>query len=131
MLKKSILVVEDSRVIREQVKATLLKAGYEVFEADSGEVGLAIVVSHRPNVVLVDVLLAGEMDGLTVCHEIRSISGLEKTPVIIMSSLSQEADLAAGHLYGADDYLIKPINSKILLARIASVLKHGDENHIP
>jgi DNA-binding response OmpR family regulator len=120
--KIKILVIEDTRVIRELVKATLSKAGYEVFEADSGEVGLALVVNHRPDVVLIDVLLAGEMDGLTVCHEIRSISGLEKTLIIIMSSLNQESDLAAGRLYGADDYLTKPINSQMLLSRIASFL---------
>ncbi|WP_162888620.1 PleD family two-component system response regulator [Dechloromonas sp. HYN0024] len=122
----TVLVIEDARLIREVVKATLVKAGYEVLEADSGEMGLALVISHRPDVVLVDVLLSGEMDGLTVCHEIRSISELEKTPVIIMSSLTQEADLAAGRLYGADDYLTKPIDSQMLLARIASVLKPKD-----
>lgn len=123
--KNTVLVIEDSRLIREQVKATLVKAGYEVLEADSGEVGLALAVSLRPDAVLLDVLLAGEMDGLTVCHEIRSMSGLEKTPVIIMSSLNQEADLAAGQLYGADAYLVKPIHAQTLLARIASVLKPG------
>lgn len=106
-----------------------MKAGYVVLEADSGELGLVLFVSQRPDVVLVDVLLAGEIDGLTVCHEIRSISGLQKTPVIIMSSLNQEADLAAGQLYGADDYLIKPINSKTLLTRIASVLNPRDDTY--
>lgn len=126
--KITVLVIEDSRLIRQLVKAILSKAGYGVLEAESGEDGLALVVNHRPDVVLIDVLLAGDMDGLTVCHEIRSISGLEKTPVMIMSSLSQEADLAAGRLYGADDYLTKPINSQILLSRIASLLNpRGDK----
>jgi DNA-binding response OmpR family regulator len=129
MLKKiTILVIEDARLVRELVRAILSKTGYVVVEADSGEIGLAMVIEHRPDVVLVDVLLAGEMDGLTVCHEIRSISGLENTPVIIMSSLSQEADLAAGRLYGANDYLTKPINSEILLSRIASVLEPRGDN---
>jgi len=123
--KLSVLVIEDSRLIQELVKAVLSKAGYEVFQADSGESGLALVVKHRPDVVLIDVLLAGAMDGLAVCHEIRSMSGIDKTPILIMSSLAQEGDLAAGKLYGADDYLVKPINADILLSRIASILEKG------
>lgn len=120
--KLTVLVIEDSSFIQLMVRAILEKAGYDVLEADSGETGLALVIKHRPDLVLIDVLLAGAMDGLTVCHEIRSISGLDKTPILIMSSLGQETDLAAGRLYGADDYLTKPLSADIMLARIESVL---------
>jgi DNA-binding response OmpR family regulator len=121
--KLSVLVIEDSRLIQQTIKALLIKSGYDVIEADDGETGLALAISTHPDVVLVDVLLPGALDGLAVCHEIRSTPGLEETPILILSSLKQEADFAAGRLYGADDYLIKPVDKVNLLARIDSVLK--------
>ncbi len=120
--KPSVLVVEDTADVRLFVRTVLAKAGYEVFEADTGESALALVVKHRPDIVLLDVMLASSMDGLTVCHEIRSIKGLETTPVIIISALDQESDLAAGRLYGADDYLTKPLSAKLLTERVAKLL---------
>lgn len=121
--KFSVLIIEDSRIVQQTVKALLLKSGYDVIEADDGETGLELAMTARPDVVLVDVLMPGDLDGLAVCHEIRNTPGLEQTAILIMSSLKQEADFAAGRLYGADDYLIKPVDKDSLLARIDSVLK--------
>ncbi len=124
--KFTALIIEDCRIIQQTIKAILIKSGYEAIVADTGEAGLALAISTHPDIVLVDVLLPGALDGLDVCHEIRSAKGLENTPILILSSLAQEADFAAGRLYGADDYLIKPVDKDTLLNRIDTVLKaHG------
>jgi len=121
--KLTVLIIEDSRVIQQVIKGILNKSGYDTIEADDGETGLALALRTHPDVVLVDVLLPGALDGLDVCHEIRSTNGLRETPIVILSALDQEGDFAAGRLYGADDYLIKPVDKDTLLNRIDSVLK--------
>lgn len=121
--KLTVLIIEDSRVIQQVIKGILNKSGYDTIEADDGETGLALALHTHPDVVLVDVLLPGALDGLDVCHEIRSTNGLRETPIVILSALDQETDFAAGRLYGADDYLIKPVDKETLLDRIDSVLK--------
>jgi DNA-binding response OmpR family regulator len=120
--KRTALVVEDTPHIRLFVRTVLTKAGYEVYEAETGESALALVIKHRPDIILLDVMLASPMDGLTVCHEIRSIAGLESTPVIIISALDQKSDLAAGKLYGADDYLTKPFSAAALLEHVGKLV---------
>mgnify|MGYP000695163011 CR=1 FL=1 len=122
--KLTILIIEDSRVIQQTIKAILIKSGYDVIAADDGEAGLALAISESPDIVLIDVLLPGALDGLAVCHEIRSTKGLEETPILVLSALDQEADFAAGRLYGADDYLTKPVDKATLLEHIRLVLKN-------
>lgn len=124
---RTILVVEDTADVRLFVRTVLAKAGYEVHEAETGESALALLVKHRPALILLDVMLASPMDGLTVCHEIRSIKGFELTPVVIISALDQESDLAAGKLYGADDYLTKPLSAALLTKRVTQLIMQREQ----
>ncbi len=117
-----ILIIEDNRVLREITKAILQKAGFEVIEASDGETGLEMAISQKPDVVLVDVLLPGTMDGLDVCSGIRGNPATLATPIIVTSCLTQQTDVAAAKLFGADAYLTKPIEKDVLLERIQSLL---------
>ncbi len=117
-----VLIIEDNRVLREIAKAILLKADYEVIEASDGESGLALALSQKPDVVLVDVLLPGAMDGLDVCSGIRGNEATRATPIIVTSCLTQQTDVAAAKLFGADAYLTKPIEKELLLSAIGGLL---------
>lgn len=113
--KKCVVLVEDNAEMRRFVSTALQCSGYEVHESESGELGLAMAVGLEPDLVILDVMLSGCMDGLSVCHAIRINKRISRTPVLMISGLDQENDIAAGKLYGADVYLTKPISISKLL----------------
>jgi DNA-binding response OmpR family regulator len=83
---------------------------YEVIEADSGEAGLKKVVELRPDLVLLDVMMPGYLDGLSVCRAIKGNPELAAIPVVMVSALTQASDLKLAREAGADDYLTKPFS---------------------
>ena len=118
-----ILLVEDDQEIRSQHVLTLASAGYRTMEASSGEEAIGLFHSHVPDLVLLDIGLGGKgMDGLEVCRRIRRVSD---SPVIFLTRRSDEVDELMGLTVGADDYLIKPISKRLLVARVAAVLRRS------
>ena len=120
-----ILIVEDDATIRTLLEMALLGAGYrEVTCAARGDDGLAEVRRLKPDLVLLDLMLPG-LDGLTVARRIRETPALSATRIVMLTALSQNDDVVRGLEAGADDYVTKPFDRKVLLARIRAVLRRG------
>ena len=117
---KRVLVVEDEASIREMVALNLKMAGWEVVEAPSAERALELMHSgERCDAALLDIMLPG-MDGYQVCRELRTSS---QVPIIMLSAKGEIFDKVLGLELGADDYMIKPFDSKELVARVKAVLR--------
>ncbi|MCF6290926.1 MAG: response regulator transcription factor [Desulfobacterales bacterium] len=127
MAKKTILIVEDDEDIQQLVSYNLIKSGFGVECAESGEQALELVRERRTDLIIIDIMLPG-MDGLEVCRTLRSDSRLAKTPIIMLTAKGEERDVITGLDLGADDYVTKPFSPKILISRIKSVLRRRAES---
>ncbi|HEX3027536.1 MAG TPA: response regulator transcription factor [Clostridia bacterium] len=119
---KKILVVEDEDAIREFVIINLKRAGYNVFEAGTGEDALKIYEEHsgKFDVVLLDIMLPG-IDGFAVCRKLREKS--KSIGIIMLTARTQELDKVGGLMIGADDYVTKPFSPSELVARIDALYR--------
>src|SRR3984893_2387440 len=118
----TILVVDDEPQIRRVLRATLSSTGYEVIEAQSGQEAIEMVVTERPELILLDVNMPG-MSGLEACNKIRmSFDG----PIIMVTVRNTERDKIAALDAGADDYIVKPFAIGDLLARIRAALRRSN-----
>lgn len=117
---KKILIIEDEESIRGFLKINLKRNGYEVIEADNGELGVKLALKEKPAIIILDVMLPG-IDGFKVCKIIRNED--EKFGIIMLTAKSQDLDKIMGLEYGADDYIIKPFNPMELLLRIKALLR--------
>lgn len=115
-----ILIIEDEESIRGFLKINLKRNGYEVIEADNGELGVKLALKEKPAIIILDVMLPG-IDGFKVCKIIRNED--EKVGIIMLTAKSQDLDKIMGLEYGADDYIIKPFNPMELLLRIKALLR--------
>ena len=116
---KKIIIVEDTFTIREELKTFLTKYGYEIFAPTTFEDIPEYVDKHKADLILLDINLP-VFDGYHICREIR---GQSDVPIIIVTSRDTEMDELMSMNLGADDFITKPYNTQILLARIASILK--------
>ena len=114
-----ILLVDDDPMITEPLARALGEAGYGVRTAYTGPAGLALALSERPALVVLDVMLP-EMDGWQVCQELRRRSTV---PILMLTALGDEVDRILGLELGADDYLTKPFSTREILARIRAMLR--------
>ncbi|MBP7835525.1 MAG: response regulator transcription factor [Rhodoluna sp.] len=114
-----ILVVDDDNALREMVGIVLESEGFEVSFHDAGTGALEAFKSQAPDLVLLDVMLPGK-DGIEVCTEIRDVSG---TPIIMLTAKTESEDVVRGLEAGADDYVVKPFDPTVLLARIRARLR--------
>ena len=117
---KKILIIEDEESIRGFLKINLKRNGYEVIEADNGELGVKLALKEKPAIIILDVMLPG-IDGFKVCKIIRNED--EKVGIIMLTAKSQDLDKIMGLENGADDYIIKPFNPMELLLRIKALLR--------
>jgi two-component system KDP operon response regulator KdpE len=114
------LVIDDEPQIRRLLRVTLETNGYRVFDAATGQDGLAEAAQCKPDVILLDLGLP-DLDGATVLKRIREWS---RVPIIIISVRDQEEEKVAALDSGADDYITKPFNSAELLARLRAAMRH-------
>ncbi|HET8870784.1 MAG TPA: response regulator [Aquabacterium sp.] len=112
---KRVLIVEDQVDIRELIRLTLELEDFDIHEADNGDTGLSAAMELKPDLVLLDVMMPGSLDGIGVCRRIKSDPALKKIKVIILSAKGQESDRHQGQQAGADGYLTKPFSPKQLL----------------
>ena len=117
--KQKILIVDDDANIAELISLYLTKECYETMIVNDGEEALSVFKTFQPNLILLDLMLPG-IDGYQVCREIRSKSS---TPIIMLSAKGEVFDKVLGLELGADDYIIKPFDSKELVARVKAVLR--------
>jgi len=124
MEKAKILVVEDEAPIQELLQFNLERQKYRIQLADSGEKALEVVRDFMPDLILLDIMLPGA-DGLEVCKQIKANPKTARIPIIMLTALSEEADIVAGLELGADDYVTKPFSPRVLLARVKAALRRG------
>ena len=117
--KQRILIVDDDENIAELISLYLMKECYDTKIVGDGESALKEVPVFKPNLILLDLMLPG-MDGYQVCREIRTTS---QVPIIMLSAKGEVFDKVLGLALGADDYMIKPFDSKELVARVKAVLR--------
>jgi two-component system response regulator MtrA len=116
-----VLLVEDDRSIREVTAVGLRRAGFEVTTASTGDEALAAVASGQYDVLLLDVMLPGR-DGFEICREVRRT---QRTPIVMLTARSDSHDVVTGLELGADDYVTKPFELPVLIARVRAVLRRG------
>ncbi len=116
-----ILIIDDDAAFTEKISSSLTRDGYEVSVAQNGILGLNAFRVFAPDMILLDITMP-ERDGWQVCREIRQQSD---TPIIIISHLGETIDKILGLELGADDYMVKPIDSKELAARVKAVLRRS------
>ena len=119
MANEKILVVDDDTNICELLRLYLTKEGYQVTTANDGEEGLEKFNQLKPDMVLLDVMMP-RMDGLEVCRRIRKLGN---TPVMMLTAKGETFDKVLGLELGADDYMVKPFDTKEVVARIKAVLR--------
>ena len=120
---KTILIVDDHADIRRLIRMTLEFEDYRIHEAADGDAALAFVKDQRPDVVLLDVMMPGSVDGLEVCRRMRADPALEGVQIIVLSARGQSADREAGLQAGADAYLVKPFSPLQLIELLAALLQ--------
>jgi DNA-binding response OmpR family regulator len=127
-----ILMVDDDELLRRSLALNLEEAGYRTSTAAIAETAFQIVHRDRPDLILLDIGLP-EMDGLDALREFqRTVTGPNDPgiPIIFLTARRRELDQALGLELGADDYITKPFNLSVLLARIKAVLRRVEKNHI-
>ena len=120
-VSRQILVVEDDLAIAAFVTTALEREGYAVAQARTGHEALSQVRGGAPDLVLLDLMLPGDIDGLQVCQAIRR--GEPYVPIIMVTAKDEDVDKVVGLELGADDYITKPFNTRELLARVRAVLR--------
>ncbi|MDF2519943.1 MAG: two component transcriptional regulator, winged helix family [Clostridia bacterium] len=120
-----VLIIEDEDKMRELMKIAFKKESFETFEAVDGKQGLTMFKSNPVDIVVLDVMLP-EIDGWTVCREIRRNSNV---PIILLTARGEEFDKLFGFELGADDYIVKPFSPKELVARIKALLRRADNRN--
>ena len=117
--KQRVLIVDDDANIAELISLYLTKECYETLIVYDGEEALRVFREFNPNIILLDLMLPG-IDGYQVCRELRTSS---QVPIIMLSAKGEIFDKVLGLELGADDYMIKPFDSKELVARVKAVLR--------
>jgi two-component system response regulator RegX3 len=116
-----VLIVEDEDAIAAFEATTLEREGFAVARVRTGEEALSHIQASPPDLVLLDLVLPGEVDGLRVCQVVRR--GKTYIPVIMVTAKDEDIDKVVGLEIGADDYITKPFNARVLLARVRAVLR--------
>ena len=116
-----ILIVEDDLDMQEMMVSFMQKNGFMVIAANNANELTEKLKSQRVDLILLDVML-GDENGISICREIRETNNI---PIIIVSALSADQDRLSGFEVGADDYIVKPFNPQILLAKVKAILKRG------
>ncbi|MBA8955778.1 response regulator [Actinomadura namibiensis] len=121
----SILFVEDDPAARAALELALSRQGHQVTSRATGEDGLDALRARRPEIAVLDVMLPG-IDGIEVCRRIRRDDTL---PVILLTARGDDLDVVLGLEAGADDYVVKPVEPRVLDARIRAVLRRAEQTH--
>lgn len=120
---KRALIVEDQADIRELIRMTLELEYTDIHEAENGDSGLVAARGLRPDLVLLDVMMPGSLDGFEVCRQLRADPSLRRTKVVMLTARGQESDQKEGLRAGADAYLTKPFSPKQLLDVVNRLVK--------
>jgi len=122
-----VLLIEDDRAVRDGLTLALTRQGHAIDAVETGELGLDRLRTAPADVVVLDLMLPG-IDGFEVCRRIRAGGDL---PIIMLTARNDDMDVVAGLEAGADDYVVKPVQARVLEARIRAVLRRtgGEQRH--
>lgn len=126
-MTKRILIVEDHADIRRLIRMTLEFENYEIHEAVNADEGLQAVRQSRPDLLLLDIMMPGSMDGLDLCRLVKSDPTLGMPRVVLLTARGQSQDIEAGMKAGADAYLLKPFSPLKLIETIDTLGSHPSE----
>ena len=122
----TVVVVEDDPNIADLLEMYLRQDGFRVVRAADGAAALEVIGREEPRLVLLDIGLPGEVDGLAVCRTLRSARKTASLPVIVVTARDTELDRVLGLELGADDYVTKPFSPREVVARVKAVLRRAD-----
>jgi DNA-binding response OmpR family regulator len=125
-VEATVLVVEDDQNIADLLELYLRQAGFRVLLTADGVEALALVDRHRPRLVVLDVGLPGEADGLELCRRLRNRPDTEGIAILMLTARDGEIDRVLGLELGADDYVTKPFSPRELVARVKAILRRTE-----
>ena len=128
--RSTIVIIENDLDIQEMIAFNFRQEGYRVFCSMTGEDGLHKIKTKKPTIVILDWMLPG-MSGIEVCKSIREDEDIKHTKVLMLTAKSEEANMILGLEIGADDYMTKPFSTKVLIAKINSIVRRKHELEQP
>jgi two-component system, OmpR family, response regulator MtrA len=120
-----VLLIEDDQAVRNALEFALRRHGHHLSTAATGEEGLALVREAMPDIIVLDLMLPG-IDGFEVCRRVRAMG---EVPVVMLTARGDDFDVVGGLEAGADDYVVKPVQPRVLDARLRAVLRRGDREN--
>lgn len=117
-----ILIVDDEKDILDLLEYNLEKEGYEVLKASDGASAISVAQKEVPDLVLLDIMMP-KMDGIETCRQLRMMPSLKHTYIVFLTARSEEYSELAGFEAGGDDYISKPIRTRVLLSRVKALLR--------
>jgi DNA-binding response OmpR family regulator len=121
MMKKKILIVDDSRTATMMASTVLGKGAYDIVTAVDGEDGVSKALTTRPDLIVLDLMMP-KMDGFEACRRLRGTPDTQRIPIILLTTRGEEDCVERGYESGCTDYCTKPINSVELLAKVRNCL---------
>jgi DNA-binding response OmpR family regulator len=125
---QTILVIDDDELVSRTLQRALKLYDYQVMVANSGTEGLHLARRHRPDLLVLDVIMPGT-DGYQVCRQVRGDPMLKNVPILFLTAKSKDEDKIEGFRAGGDDYLAKPFNMQELQLRIKAILRRTNQSH--
>lgn len=117
-----ILLVDDDAGILEFFGFNLAREGFQILKAGSGPMALALAKEFKPHLVILEIMLP-DLDGIEICNQLRQIPETQNSLILFLTARGEDYSQIAGFEAGADDYIIKPINPKVLISRIHALLR--------
>lgn len=125
--KKTILIVDDEKNIRDLLVFNLKNEGYNTLEAEDGLQAVDIALKERPDLILLDIMIP-KLDGKSVCKKLRYSLNMSNIPILMISAKDSETDKIVGLEIGADDYITKPFQIREVIARVKAHLRKAESN---
>jgi len=119
---KNILIVDDQAEVRELVEVTLRVEDYRILQAESGEKAIEIARAEKPDLIIMDIMMPGSVDGLEATRFLKNDPETKDCKIIMLTAKGQEADREAGFEAGANDYFIKPFSPLELIKKVEEAL---------
>jgi len=132
MVSHSILIVDDEEDILDFIEYNLKAEGYNVLKAENGKKALELAEKNKVDLILLDIMMP-EMDGIEVCKRLREKKSMDQVVIAFLTAKREDMSLISGLDAGADDYLTKPVKPKVLMSKIASLLRRvssEDDGHV-
>jgi len=120
---KKILVVDDQQEIRDLVEVTLRVADFKIFKAETGEKAIKIAREEKPELIIMDVMMPGSIDGLEATRQIKADKKTRSCYVLLLTAKGQTDDIEAGKDAGADEYFVKPFSPLELIRKVEEILE--------